>query len=142
MSSCDWKCEATHKKSQFDPTATPQFAQVWFSSVPLAAVVSPQLAPMWRDRFMAAFTLGADTLAFAVLVHLLWPSRRGQYTALTSSSSGEGGGRGGGRRQGGKLLSQVINSLNTFSDSNTKVSIFAAFRATGFCEMPNKIYFF
>lgn len=57
---------------------------VWFSYLPLAALVSWRISPLWRGKFMAGVVAGADAFAHAVVVHLLWPGRAGQYATLAA----------------------------------------------------------
>ena len=55
---------------------------VWFIYLPLMAVVALQISALWRTKFILGITYSADTFAYIVMMHLLWPSRKEQYFLL------------------------------------------------------------
>ena len=57
---------------------------VWFIYLPLMAVVAWQISALWRTKFIIGVTYTADTFAYGVLMHLLWPSRKEQYFLLAA----------------------------------------------------------
>ena len=57
---------------------------VWFCYLPLAAAVALQISALWRAKFIAGVVYSADTFAYAVLMHLLWPGRSQQYFLLAA----------------------------------------------------------
>lgn len=61
---------------------------VWFIYLPVVAVVALRISPLWRTKFLTAIINSADTFAYIVMVHLLWPSRSEQYFLLASHVSG------------------------------------------------------
>ncbi len=62
---------------------------VWFIYLPLMAIVALQINALWRTKFIISVTYFADTFAYAVLIHLLWPSRREQYFLLTAAEASQ-----------------------------------------------------
>lgn len=48
---------------------------VWFIYLPLLAIISTQFSALWKHKIILNIQNGADCLSYAVLVHLLWPSR-------------------------------------------------------------------
>lgn len=58
---------------------------VWFIYLPLVAIVALQISALWRTKFLTGITYSADTFAYGVLIHLLWPSRTQQYFLLATS---------------------------------------------------------
>lgn len=57
---------------------------VWFIYLPLMAIVALQISALWRTKFILGITYSADTFAYIVLIHLLWPSRKEQYFLLAA----------------------------------------------------------
>ncbi|TRY71575.1 hypothetical protein TCAL_11292 [Tigriopus californicus] len=57
---------------------------VWFIYLPLMAIVAMQISALWRTKFILGITYSADTFAYIVLIHLLWPSRKEQYFLLAA----------------------------------------------------------
>ena len=55
---------------------------VWFNYLPLMAVVALPISALWREKFLIGVSYSVDTFAYAVLMHLLWPSRSQQYFML------------------------------------------------------------
>lgn len=64
--------------------AKPSKLQVWFIYLPLMAVVALQISALWRTKFILGITYSADTFAYIVIMHLLWPSRKEQYFLLAA----------------------------------------------------------
>ena len=48
------------------------------------AVVALQISALWRTKFILGITYSADTFAYIVIIHLLWPSRKEQYFLLAA----------------------------------------------------------
>jgi hypothetical protein len=57
---------------------------VWFIYLPLVAIVALQISALWRTKFLTGITYSANTFAYGVLIHLLWPSRNQQYFLLAT----------------------------------------------------------
>jgi hypothetical protein len=57
---------------------------VWFIYLPIIALIALQVTPLWRSKLILGITYSADCLAFAVMTHLLWPTRSMQYFLLTA----------------------------------------------------------
>ena len=55
---------------------------VWFNYLPLLAIIALQISALWREKFLIGVTYSVDTFAYAILMHLLWPSRSQQYFLL------------------------------------------------------------
>lgn len=55
---------------------------VWFNYLPLVALIALQISALWRQKFLIGVTYSVDTFAYAILIHLLWPSRSEQYVLL------------------------------------------------------------
>lgn len=64
---------------------------VWFIYLPVVALVSIKVSPLWRYKLLLGITNSADCLAFIVMMGLLWPNRAGQYLLLAGPKySGKG----------------------------------------------------
>jgi len=48
---------------------------VWFIYLPIVALVALQVSVLWRKKLIIASTYSANFLAYAVMAHLLWPTR-------------------------------------------------------------------
>lgn len=48
---------------------------VWFIYLPVLAIISTQFSALWKHKIILNIVNGADCLSYAVLIHLLWPSR-------------------------------------------------------------------
>lgn len=59
---------------------------VWFIYLPLVAIVALQISALWRTKFLIGIVYSADTFAYGVLIHLLWPSRSQQYFLLATQT--------------------------------------------------------
>ena len=57
---------------------------VWFNYLPLLSLVALQISALWREKFISGVSYSVDTFAYAVLMHLLWPSRSQQYFLLAA----------------------------------------------------------
>ncbi|ODM91327.1 Transmembrane protein [Orchesella cincta] len=62
-------------------------ALVWFIYLPIVALIALQVSPLWRSKFLLGITYSADCLAFAIMTHLLWPTRTEQYFLLMSKEA-------------------------------------------------------
>lgn len=51
------------------------FFLVWFIYLPVLALVTTQVSPLWRYKTILSISYAVDILAYAVLLHLFWPSR-------------------------------------------------------------------
>nr|KAG5712887.1 hypothetical protein BaRGS_007484 [Batillaria attramentaria] len=51
------------------------FILLWFVYLPVLALISTQVSALWRYKTILSISYAADILAYAVLVHLFWPSR-------------------------------------------------------------------
>ena len=60
---------------------------VWFSYLPLAALVAVHISALWRQKFLSGVSLSADAFAYAVAVNLLWPGRDGRKYLLLATST-------------------------------------------------------
>jgi hypothetical protein len=60
-------------------------ALVWFIYLPIVALIALQVSPLWRSKLLLGITYSADCFAFAVMTHLLWPTRSQQYFLLKTS---------------------------------------------------------
>ncbi|XP_065226243.1 integral membrane protein GPR180-like [Planococcus citri] len=60
-------------------------ALVWFIYLPIAALISTEISPLWRSKLLLAITYAADCLAYCIMTHLLWPTRSEQYFLLATS---------------------------------------------------------
>ncbi|CAG7725104.1 unnamed protein product [Allacma fusca] len=61
-------------------------ALVWFIYLPIVALIALQVSPLWRSKLLLGITYSADCFAFAVMTHLLWPTRSQQYFLLKTST--------------------------------------------------------
>nr|CAG4640751.1 EOG090X03T7 [Eulimnadia texana] len=59
---------------------------VWFIYLPIVALVGIQISSLWRRKFLLGITYSANFLAYAVMAHLLWPSRSQQYFLLANET--------------------------------------------------------
>ncbi len=57
---------------------------VWFMYLPIAAFAAHRISALWRAKFLKCVSYSADTFAYAVIVHLLWPGRSEQYSLLAA----------------------------------------------------------
>ncbi|XP_022242970.1 uncharacterized protein LOC106460515 isoform X2 [Limulus polyphemus] len=63
---------------------------VWFVYLPIVALIALQVSALWRQKLLLGITSSADFLAYAIMTHLLWPTRSEQYFQLqTDSDVGE-----------------------------------------------------
>ncbi|XP_076305830.1 transmembrane protein 145-like [Tachypleus tridentatus] len=63
---------------------------VWFVYLPIVALIALQVSALWRQKLLLGITSSADFLAYAIMTHLLWPTRSEQYFQLqTDSDAGE-----------------------------------------------------
>ncbi|XP_012941217.2 transmembrane protein 145 [Aplysia californica] len=51
------------------------FYLVWFCYLPILALITTQVSPLWRYKTIISINYAVDILAYAVLVHLFWPAR-------------------------------------------------------------------
>lgn len=59
---------------------------VWFVYLPLLVLIAIQISALWRFKLMLGITYSVDFLAFAIMAHLLWPTRSEQYFHLASET--------------------------------------------------------
>ncbi|GFW24451.1 transmembrane protein [Trichonephila clavipes] len=59
---------------------------VWFVYLPVVALIALQISALWRAKLLLGITSSADFLAYAIMAHLLWPTRSEQYFQLASES--------------------------------------------------------
>lgn len=59
---------------------------VWFVYLPLLVLIAIQISALWRFKLMLGITYSVDFLAFAIMAHLLWPTRSEQYFQLSSET--------------------------------------------------------
>lgn len=59
---------------------------VWFVYLPVVALIALQISALWRAKLLLGITSSADFFAFAIMAHLLWPTRSEQYFQLASES--------------------------------------------------------
>ncbi|XP_054153042.1 uncharacterized protein LOC128951794 [Oppia nitens] len=52
---------------------------VWFVHLPLVAMVALQIELMWRYKLISGFSSAADFLAYAIVAHLMWPTRQNHH---------------------------------------------------------------
>ena len=50
------------------------FYLVWFCYLPVLAIITTQVSPLWRYKTIISINYAVDVLAYLVLIHLLWPS--------------------------------------------------------------------
>lgn len=78
---------------EFDPDRLTFFLHfgaaslVWFIYLPIVAAIALNISALWRAKFVTGVTYSADTFAYAVMMHLLWPGRNGQYFLLAAKVS-------------------------------------------------------
>lgn len=48
---------------------------VWFIYLPVVALVALQVSVLWRKKLLLGIVSSANFLAYAVMAHLLWPTR-------------------------------------------------------------------
>ncbi|GIY50694.1 gpcrRhopsn4 domain-containing protein [Caerostris extrusa] len=48
---------------------------VWFVYLPVVALIALQISALWRAKLLLGITSSADFLAYAIMAHLLWPTR-------------------------------------------------------------------
>lgn len=56
----------------------------WFVYLPVVALIALQVSALWRQKFILGISSCADFLAYAIIAHLLWPTRSQQYFQLQS----------------------------------------------------------
>ncbi|RWS04134.1 Integral membrane protein GPR180-like protein [Dinothrombium tinctorium] len=49
---------------------------VWFVHLPIVAIIGLQISLMWRYKLILGFSFGANFLAYAVVTHFMWPTRK------------------------------------------------------------------
>ncbi|XP_015912059.1 transmembrane protein 145 [Parasteatoda tepidariorum] len=59
---------------------------VWFVYLPVVALIALQISALWRAKLLLGITSSADFLAYAIMSHLLSPTRSEQYFQLASES--------------------------------------------------------
>ncbi|GIY74512.1 hypothetical protein CDAR_21971 [Caerostris darwini] len=59
---------------------------VWFVYLPVVALIALQISALWRAKLLLGITSSADFLAYAIMAHLLWPTRSEQYFQIASES--------------------------------------------------------
>nr|CAG4649218.1 EOG090X03T7 [Scapholeberis mucronata] len=57
---------------------------VWFIYLPIVALVALQVPVLWRTKLLLGIVHSANFLAYAVMAHLLWPTRSQQYFLLAN----------------------------------------------------------
>ncbi|GAB6024907.1 hypothetical protein CHUAL_010013 [Chamberlinius hualienensis] len=57
---------------------------VWFIYLPIMAVVSINVLALWRFKLFIGISSSVNFLAFASMVHLLWPVRHDSYVQLNN----------------------------------------------------------
>ncbi|XP_071079694.1 transmembrane protein 145-like [Haliotis cracherodii] len=55
------------------------FCLVWFVYLPVLALIATQVSALWRFKTVLSISYAADVLAYAVLIHLFWPSKSVLY---------------------------------------------------------------
>lgn len=48
---------------------------VWFIYLPIVALIALQVSVLWRKILLTGICYSANFLAYAVMTHLLWPTR-------------------------------------------------------------------
>lgn len=48
---------------------------VWFIYLPIVALIALQVSVLWRKKLLLGIVQSANFLAYAVMAHLLWPTR-------------------------------------------------------------------
>nr|XP_037274267.1 LOW QUALITY PROTEIN: integral membrane protein GPR180-like [Rhipicephalus microplus] len=66
----------------------------WFVYLPVVALIALQVSALWRQKFILGISSCADFLAYAIITHLLWPTRSQQYFQLQSELGPRGRARG------------------------------------------------
>ncbi|PVD26526.1 hypothetical protein C0Q70_14203 [Pomacea canaliculata] len=51
------------------------FFLVWFIYLPVLVAISTQISALWRYKTVLSINYAVDILAYAVIIHLFWPSR-------------------------------------------------------------------
>uniref|UniRef100_T1JGC1 GPR180/TMEM145 transmembrane domain-containing protein n=1 Tax=Strigamia maritima TaxID=126957 RepID=T1JGC1_STRMM len=59
---------------------------VWFVYLPLLVLIAIHISALWRFKLMLGIMYSVDFVAFAVMTHLLWPTRSEQYFQLSSET--------------------------------------------------------
>nr|CAG4646152.1 EOG090X03T7 [Macrothrix elegans] len=57
---------------------------VWFIYLPVVALIALQVPVLWRKKLLLGIIFSANFLAYAVMAHLLWPTRSQQYFLLAN----------------------------------------------------------
>lgn len=57
---------------------------VWFIYLPIVALIALQVPVLWRTKLLLGIVYSANFLAYAVMAHLLWPTRSQQYFLLAN----------------------------------------------------------
>nr|CAG4650052.1 EOG090X03T7 [Sida crystallina] len=57
---------------------------VWFIYLPIVALIALQVSVLWRKKLLIGICYSANFLAYAVMAHLLWPTRSQQYFLLAN----------------------------------------------------------
>nr|CAG4645439.1 EOG090X03T7 [Lynceus sp. MCZ IZ 141354] len=59
---------------------------VWFIYLPIVALIALQVSALWRAKLLLGITCSANFFAYAVMSHLLWPTRSQQYFLLADDA--------------------------------------------------------
>ncbi|XP_013386479.1 uncharacterized protein LOC106155976, partial [Lingula anatina] len=86
---------------------------VWFIYLPILVLIGSQLSALWRFKTMLSIMYGSDFLAFAILVHLLWPTRSAIYFNLDNRFN---------RRQWDMNELKITGLLSDSEDENIEMS--------------------
>ena len=63
------------------PNLTP-FSLQWFIYLPIVALIALQVPVLWRTKLLLGIVHSANFLAYAVMAHLLWPTRYNVFFVL------------------------------------------------------------
>lgn len=59
---------------------------VWFIYLPIVALIALRVSVLWRKKLLLGIVGSANFLAYAVMAHLLWPTRSQQYFLLANEN--------------------------------------------------------
>lgn len=60
---------------RFRPNFSVADFQVWFIYLPIVALIALRVSVLWRKKLLLGIVGSANFLAYAVMAHLLWPTR-------------------------------------------------------------------
>lgn len=60
---------------EFDLHFPCAYFQVWFIYLPIVALIALRVSVLWRKKLLLGIVGSANFLAYAVMAHLLWPTR-------------------------------------------------------------------